>query len=99
MAASNPSSATAGPRVFSAARTVVSLGLLYQVSGLGRLLVIARYFGAGPLLDAYYLGQVVPAFLIGLSTALLQTVFVPAYIDAVARNEGSEASEIRNGSL
>lgn len=87
------------PRIFSAARTVVTLGLVFQIAGLGKLLVIARYFGAGPLLDAYYLGSVVPAFLIGLSTALLQTAFVPAYIDATARSDGSAAAGIRNSSL
>lgn len=99
MAVGNPPYRPAHPRIFSAARTVVSLGLLYQVAGLARLLVIARYFGAGPLLDAYYLGQVVPAFLIGLSTALLQTIFIPAYVEALARDDGTEATTIRNGSL
>lgn len=89
----------AHPRIFSAARTVVTFGLVFQVAGLGKLLVIARYYGAGPLLDAYYLGSVVPAFLIGLSTALLQTAFIPAYIEATARNDGPAAARIRNGSL
>src|SRR5579862_3358855 len=47
-------------RMLAAARTVVGFGLILQAAGFGKLLVIANYFGAGPLLDAYYLGLVVP---------------------------------------
>lgn len=85
--------------MFSAARTVVALGLIFQVAGLGKLLIIARYFGAGPVLDAYYLGLVIPTFLAGLAVALLQIGFVPAYIEAKSRNDEQAAARLRNNSL
>ena len=85
--------------MFSAARTVVAFGLLFQFAGLFKLLVVARYFGAGPILDAYYLGMVLPSFLIGLSTALLQTGFVPAYVEAQSRKDGATAQRLRSLAL
>jgi len=87
------------PRMFSAARTVVALGLVFQVAGLGKLLVIARYFGAGPVLDAYYLGLVIPTFLAGLAASFLHIGFVPQYIDARARQDNLAADRIRNDAL
>lgn len=86
-------------RMFSAARTVVAFGLAFQVAGLGKLLVVARYFGAGPALDAYYLGLVIPTFLAGLAAALLQIGFVPAYMEAKARNDSQASERIMNDSL
>lgn len=85
--------------MFSAARTVVAFGLLFQFAGLFKLLVVARYFGAGPILDAYYLGMVIPSFLIGLSTAFLQTGFVPAYVEARSRKDGETAERLRSLAL
>lgn len=85
--------------MFSAARTVVTFGLVFQVAGLGKLLVIARYFGAGPVLDAYYLGLVIPTFLAGLSASFLHIGFVPEYVDARAREDNAAAEKIRNDAL
>lgn len=85
--------------MFSAARTVVAFGLIFQLAGLGKLLIIARYFGAGPVLDAYYLGLVIPTLLAGLAAALLQIGFVPAYIEAKTRKDEQSAARIRNESL
>lgn len=85
--------------MFSAARTVVALGLVFQIAGLGKLLIIARYFGAGPVLDAYYLGLVIPTFLAGLSASFLHIGFVPQYIEARAREDNAAAGKIRNDAL
>lgn len=85
--------------MFSAARTVVTFGIVFQVAGLGKLLIIARYFGAGPVLDAYYLGLVIPTFLVGLSASLLHIGFVPQYIEARARQDNTAAERIRNDAL
>lgn len=85
--------------MFSAARTVVAFGLVFQVAGLGKLLIIAQYFGAGPVLDAYYLGLVIPTFLAGLAAALMQVGFVPTYIEARASKDDQAAERIRSDAL
>lgn len=85
--------------MFSAARTVVAFGLIFQVAGLGKLLIIARYYGAGPVLDAYYLGLVIPTFLAGLAAAFLQVNFVPTYVLAKSRKDDQAAERIRSDAL
>jgi len=77
--------------MLAAARTVVAFGIILQVAGFGKLLVIADYFGAGPLLDAYYLGLVIPTFLNGVSAGIFQSAFVPAYVKARARGDDATA--------
>ena len=86
-------------RILSAARTVVVFGVILQVAGFVKLLVIADYFGAGPLLDAYYLGLVIPTFLAGVSAGILQTGFVPAYVGARARGTDATARTLGNATL
>lgn len=85
--------------MLAAARTVVAFGIILQVAGFGKLLVIADYFGAGPLLDAYYLGLVIPAFLSGVSAGILQTALVPAYVRARARGDDAAARTLASVTL
>src|SRR5207245_5542263 len=70
-----------------------------QAAGFAKLLVIADYFGAGPSLDAYYLGSVIPTFLAGISAGILQTGFVPAYVRARARGHDASARTLANVTL
>src|SRR5580704_14343252 len=86
-------------RILSAARTVVIFGLILQVAGFVKLLVIADYFGAGPLLDAYYLGLVIPTFLASVAAGILQTAFVPAYVGARTRGTDATAYTLANATL
>src|SRR5882762_9566787 len=86
-------------RILCAARTVVVFGVILQVAGFVKLLVIADYFGAGPLLDAYYLSLVIPTFLAGVSAGILQTGFVPAYVSARARGTDATARSLANATL
>ncbi len=85
--------------MLSAARIVVVFGVVLQVAGFARLLVIAAFFGAGPLLDGYYLGLVIPTFLTGLAGGILQTSFVPAYVAAKSRGELGVAHQLASGAL
>jgi putative peptidoglycan lipid II flippase len=86
-------------RILSAARTVVVFGVLLQVAGFAKMLVIANYFGAGPLLDAYYLGLIIPTFLASVSAGILQTGFVPVYVATRARGADSSAKLLGNAAL
>lgn len=85
--------------MLTAARTVVVLGVLLQFAGFVKLLFIANYFGAGAVLDAYYLGLVIPTFLTAVSTGTLQTAFVPAYVSAKARGEDATARTLASVTL
>jgi len=78
---------------------VISLGVIFQAAGFIKLLVVANYFGAGPVLDGYYLGLVIPTFLTGIAATLLQAGFVPRYIAANARKDGAAARLLRNACL
>lgn len=85
--------------MLTAARTVVVLAVLLQFAGFAKLLVIADYFGAGAVLDAYYLGLVIPTFLTAVSAGALQTALVPAYVSAKARGEDTRARALANLTL
>lgn len=85
--------------MLNAARTVVVFGILMQLAGFAKMLIIAAHFGAGADLDAYYLGLIVPSFLIGLSSGILQTTFIPAYVSAKARHDDVAAARWRNVAL
>jgi putative peptidoglycan lipid II flippase len=85
--------------MLAAARTVVAFGVVLQFAGFAKLLIIADYFGAGPLLDAYYLGLVIPTFLTGVSAGILQTGFVPAYVYARARGDDATVRTLANVTL
>ena len=80
--------------MITAARTVVAFGVLLQVAGFAKLLIIADYFGAGPVLDAYYLGLVIPTFITGVSVGIWQAGFVPAYVSARARGDDRVARSL-----
>jgi len=81
--------------MIGAARTVVLFGVLLQLAGFVKLLIIASYFGAGPILDAYYLGLVIPTFVAGVSVGVWQAGLVPPYVSAKAH--GDEAAARRLG--
>ena len=85
--------------MIAAARTVVAFGVVLQFAGFAKLLVIADYFGAGALLDAYYLGLVIPTFVAAVSAGILQTGFVPAYVSARARADDAAAHTLGNFAL
>ena len=85
--------------MISAARTVVALGVLLQFAGFARLLIIARYFGAGALLDGYYLALVIPTFLTSVSSGLLQAALVPAYVTARTCGDTGTARSLANATL
>src|SRR5690349_20453221 len=82
-----------------AARTVVVFGVILQITGFAKLLIVAAYYGAGPVLDAYYLTQVIPSFLTNLCSGVLQSGFIPNYMVAKARQDETGAAQLRNVTL
>ena len=85
--------------MLQAARTVVVFGLVSQLAGFAKVLIVAASFGAGAQLDAYYLGLIIPTFLTGLSIGLLQGSFVPIYVAARTRSDDAAAYSLRDTAI
>lgn len=81
--------------MFSAARLVVLFSLLTQLAGFLKTLLIAYYFGASADLDGYYLALVIPGLVVGVLGGVLQTGFVPVYME-LSRDKPQQASLLRN---
>lgn len=73
---------------------VVLFGLLAQATGFVKLLLVARYFGVGAELDAYYLALTLPALLQGFLSGALQTSFVPVYVGLRHRGDTDGAAAL-----
>jgi putative peptidoglycan lipid II flippase len=86
-------------KILPAARTVVVFGILLQVAGFAKLLVIANYFGTGALLDAYYLALVIPTFAAGVAAGMMQTSFVASYVISKARGDIAGAHRLASFAL
>ena len=72
---------------------VVLCGMLVQLLGFLKLLLIAHWFGVSLELDAYYLALVVPALLQGFIGGALQTGFVPVYMQLQA-SDAAQAGDL-----
>jgi len=73
-------------------RVILFSGLAQGV-GFFKSILIAFYFGVSPRLDGYYLSQVLPAFGVGIVTALIQAGLIP--LDARLSAEGREIERFR----
>lgn len=79
-------------RVFSNAAVVGVLATAAKVAGAAKVVVTARYFGAGDQLDAFVIAFLLPAFFTDIVAGSFSASFVPAFIrvrslqgDAAAR--------------
>lgn len=79
--------------------TVTISSLLIQLIGFLKLLLIAKYFGAGAELDGYYLALIIPTLLLGFVGGALQTGFMPVYGGLLAKNEHNRALIFRSNLL
>ena len=76
--------------------SVSGLGLLVQLLGFAKLLVVAKFYGAGPALDAYYLALILPALLLGFVGGGLQSSFMPIYGELRAGGRVREAARLQS---
>lgn len=79
-------------RIFTAAVTIGALASLVKVVSLAKEMLIARIFGAGDALDAFYVAILLPAFLISIIVNSFGSAFVPTYI-RVRETEGDLAAQ------
>lgn len=70
------------------------LGLLVQLLGFSKLLLIANFYGASNELDAYYLALILPTLLLGFVGGGLQSSFMPVYGNLLSAGDKGRALQL-----
>ena len=79
-------------RIFTAAVIIAALASVVKVVSLAKEMLIARIFGAGDALDAFYVAILLPSFLSSIIVNSYGSAFVPTYIQ-VRETEGDLAAQ------
>lgn len=79
-------------RILSAAVIVAGLTAIVKLVGTIKELVVAWKFGTGDHLDAFYIGLLIPEFVINVVAGSFNTALIPTYI-RVREQEGITASQ------
>lgn len=79
-------------RIFAAAVIIAALASVVKVVSLAKEMLIARIFGAGDALDAFYVAILLPSFLSGIIASSFGSAFVPTYIQ-VRESEGDLSAQ------
>ncbi|SRR5690606_22334822 len=80
--------------LFRAIATVGSLTMLSRIAGFGRDLMIARYLGAGPVADAFFVALRLPNFFRSL---FAEGAFTAGFLPLFAGTEATEGREAARG--
>ncbi len=80
-------------RVFTNAALVGVLTTLAKLAGAAKVVVTARYFGAGDQLDAFVIAFLLPAFFTDIVAGSFGSSFVPAFI-RVRSDQGEAAARL-----
>ena len=79
-------------RIFTAAVIIAALASVVKVVSLAKEMLIARIFGAGDALDAFYVAILLPSFLSSIIVNSFGSAFVPTCIQ-VRETEGDLAAQ------
>ena len=79
-------------RIFTATVIIAALVSVVKVVSLAKEMLIARIFGAGDALDAFYVAVLLPSFLSSIIVNSFGSAFVPTYIQ-VRETEGDLAAQ------
>jgi putative peptidoglycan lipid II flippase len=85
------SSRSVNYKILGAVITVAFFTLLVKFLGTAKELVVAWRFGTGDHLDSFYIGYMVPEFIINVVAGAFNTALIPSYI-RVREQEGQEAA-------
>lgn len=85
---------SANRRILSAATTVARVVILVKAASLAKEMLIARKFGAGDVLDAFYIALLLPSFLGSVVEGCFDAAFIPIYIEVREREEGATANRL-----
>ena len=88
------SSASVNRQILSAATTIVKLVILVKAASLAKEMLIARKFGTGDDLDAFYIALLLPSFLGSVVDGSFNAAFIPIYIEAREKEHGVAASRL-----
>ena len=80
-------------RVFTNAAHVGVLATAAKLAGAAKVVVTARYFGAGDQLDAFVIAFLLPAFFTDIVAGSFSASFIPAFI-RVRSNQGEPAARV-----
>jgi putative peptidoglycan lipid II flippase len=80
-------------RVFTNAALVGVLATAAKLAGAAKVVVTARFFGAGDQLDAFVIAFLLPAFFTDIVAGSFGASFVPAFI-RVRSNQGEDAARL-----
>jgi putative peptidoglycan lipid II flippase len=80
-------------RVFTNAALVGVLATAAKLAGAAKVMVTARFFGAGDQLDAFVIAFLLPAFFTDIVAGSFGASFVPAFI-RVRSNQGEAAARV-----
>jgi putative peptidoglycan lipid II flippase len=81
-------------RILAAAGTVARLIILVKAASLAKEMLIARKFGAGDVLDAFYIALLLPGFISAVIDGSFNVAFIPTYIEAREREPGATAARL-----
>jgi putative peptidoglycan lipid II flippase len=81
-------------RILSAATTVARLVIVVKAASLVKEMLIARKFGAGDALDAFYIAVLLPGFISAVIDTSFNAAFIPIYIEARENNESTTANRL-----
>lgn len=71
--------------------SVVVITLLSKVLGFVRDMVLAYFFGASAITDAYYVAQTIPEFLFSLVIQAISVGFIPIFLEILERDGKEKA--------
>lgn len=81
-----------GRRIFAALVAVGGATALVKLAGAVKLILIARHFGAGDELDAYFVAFLIPSFLSDVAAEAAGAALIPTFVD-VREKQGPQAAQ------
>lgn len=81
-----------GHRILAATLTVGAATMLVRLASFAREMVIAREFGIGGRLDAFFLAFMIPAFVVTVISGSLNAALIPTYLK-VKKEQGRDAAQ------
>ena len=77
------------------ATIVISLGTFFGILiNAVKAIVIAKYFGTGSHLDAYFVAMILPLVLSGILVASMQTSIIPIFVEYHAKGKEQDAFDL-----
>lgn len=88
-----------GHTLASAAIAVGALTLVAKLTAAAKDVVVARKFGTGPQVDAYYIAFALPSLILNVMAGTIQSSFVPAFVQLKEREGRAAAQRLVASSL